>query len=112
MSTLELLQLQNEHKDTFFEKGEENMTGYEIVDQEVRKYQEEYYERNNCWEEEFIVIFDYKYDWEKRYDNMVEFCSVYYEGTEWENDWYEGQTDIVVKKIVALSELYDILLTK
>ena len=24
MSTLELLQLQNEHKDTFFEKGEEN----------------------------------------------------------------------------------------
>lgn len=31
MTTLELLQLQNEHKDNFFEKGEENMTGYEIV---------------------------------------------------------------------------------
>ena len=88
------------------------MTGYEILDKEVRKYQEEYYERNNCWEEEFIVIFDYKYDWEKRYDHMVEFCSVYYEGTEWEHDWCEGQTDIVVKKIVALNELYDLLLTK
>ena len=87
------------------------MTGYEIVDQELRKYQEEYYEINNCWEEEFIVIFDCKYDWEKRYDHMVEFCSVYCEGTEWESDWYEGQTDIVVKKIIALDELYDLLLT-
>ena len=26
MSTLELLQLQNEHKDNFFEKGEENLS--------------------------------------------------------------------------------------
>ena len=108
MSTLELLQLQNEHKDNFFGKGEDNMTGYDIVDQEIRKYQEEYYERTNRWEEDFIVIFDYKYEWENEYEHMVEFCSVYDDITEWENDWWEGQRDIVVKKVVALSELYDI----
>ena len=88
------------------------MTGYEIVDQEVRKSQEEYYERTNCWTEDFIVIFDCKYEWEKEYEHMVEFCSLYNDVTEWENDWYEGQTDIVVKKVVALRELYDIFIDK
>lgn len=32
MSTLELLQLQNEHKDNFFEKGEEMKQNYIIFD--------------------------------------------------------------------------------
>ena len=31
MTTLELLQLQNEHKDNFFGKGEENVTEYDIL---------------------------------------------------------------------------------
>ena len=112
MSTLELLQLQNEHKDNFFGKGEDIMTGYDILSNEVRKYQKEYEEKNNWWAESFIIIFDCKYEWEKEYEHMVEFCTVYDDVTEWENDWWEGQTDIIVKKVVALRDLYDILLTK
>lgn len=114
MTTLELLQLQNEHKDNFFGKGEDNMTGYEILSQEIRKYQREHYEKTNNWEEEFIVLFDYKHDWEKRYSKMSEYFFIYddKEGIECAHGWYEGQKDIVVKKIFALSELYDVLLTK
>ena len=114
MSTLELLQLQNEHNDNFFGKGEDIMTGYDKLFQEVRKYQKEHYEKTNNWEEEFIVLFDFKHDWEKIYSKMVEYFYIYCdkEGTECAYDWWEGQTDIVVKKIFALSELYDILLTK
>lgn len=90
------------------------MTGYEILLQEVRKYQKEHYEKTNNWEEEFIVLFDFKHDWEKRYSKMSEYFFIYddKEGTECAHDWYEGQTDIVVKKIVALSELYNILVDK
>ena len=88
------------------------MTGYDILSNEVRKYQKEYEEKNNWWAESFIIIFDFKYEWEKEYEHMVEFCTVYDDVTEWENDWWEGQTDIVVKKVVALNELYDLLLTK
>ena len=126
MSTLELLQLQNEHKDNFFGKGEDStydydlikvaeekiITGYDILSNEVKKVQKEYEDRKGWKPSEFIVVFDLKYEWEKSYEHMVEFCTIYEIGTEWNMDWWEGQTDIVVKKVVALRDLYDILLTK
>lgn len=86
------------------------MTGYGIVGQEVKKHRKEYEElHNGYYSLEFIAIFDCK---DKRglvWEHKIEHCHFDHDKIVWDHDWWEGQTDIYVKYIIAFEEIEELI---
>lgn len=73
----------------------------DIIDEEARKIFGNY---NPC---AFIVKLGYKYDWESEQERDIE--NEYYYNNNfdcyWENDWCEGQTDIIIYGFATMDEV-------
>ena len=73
-------------------------SGYEIaIDQIEEKYSLE------CGT--YVVDINYKYDFEKDYQGSYEIMTFSPDCVEWDNDWWEGQQDIIVQGILPIDEL-------
>ena len=73
----------------------------DIIKAEAEKVIKDYYPCS------FIVRIGYKYDWEKEEDRTVE--NIYYYDNavfnDWETDWCEGQTDIIIYGFTTIEEV-------
>lgn len=74
------------------------MNGYEILYKMIAdKYHIEEWEFEDCF-----VCFDYKYECEDRYDRGD---TIMYEDGSCLDDWWEGQTDIVLRYAIPIYKL-------
>lgn len=73
----------------------------DIIDKEAEKVFGNY---NPC---AFIVKLGYKYDSESENERVIENEYYYNNGIDcyWENDWHEGQTDIIIYGFTAMEEV-------
>lgn len=78
------------------------MNGYEIAAEQIKQFDE--FQHNGYGD--YIVDLSYKYDFEKEYTRSNEILSVWCDGKddiwEWNTDWCEGQTDVIVNGIVCV----------
>lgn len=58
----------------------------------------------------YVVFFKAKYDFDKDYENFEELIDVNATDIEyiWLYDWYEGQQDIILEKVVRFDEIIEI----
>ena len=58
----------------------------------------------------YVVFFKAKYDFETVYENFEELIDVNATDIiyEWFYDWYEGQQDIILEKVVRLDEIIEV----
>jgi hypothetical protein len=64
--------------------------------------------KTNKYVVDYIVEVWYKYDFEHEYTKSYELISYSFDDTvEWENDWFEGQQDIIYKRVVELDAILD-----
>ena len=81
------------------------MTGYEIAKEQIEQFTE--YQNFQC--ADYIVDISYRYDFEKAYirENVL-LQIIYNKGDEewiWGDDWYEGQTDVIVHGIIYIGNI-------
>ena len=73
-------------------------SGYDIaIDQIEEKFTLEY--------GTYIVDLNYKYDFETNYRETYEIMTYTPDCVEWDNDWWEGEQDIIVQGILPIDEL-------
>ena len=69
---------------------------------------EERREKTNKYVVDYIVEVWYKYKREHEYTKSYELFSYSFDDTsEWENDWFEGQEDIIYKRVVELDTILE-----
>lgn len=75
---------------------------------EVIKMIEERRKKTNKYVVDYIVEVWYKYKCEHEYTKSYELFSYSFDDTsEWENDWFEGQEDIIYKRVVELDTILE-----
>jgi len=82
-----------------------SQNAYDVVGDIIVKETEKVFgDYNPC---AFIVKLGYKYEWESESERIIE--NEYYYNNElncyWENDWHEGQTDIIVYGFTTMEEV-------
>ena len=79
------------------------MTGYEIAQEQIKQFKEY---QNNPYAD-YVVSIEYKYDNEDTYtqNNEVVWHSPLDNMWWWNNDWCEGQTDVIVNGIIAVHNI-------
>ena len=57
----------------------------------------------------YIIRLGYKYAWEDkyRYSNEYIYPDPHINMWIWDNDWYEGENDIVVEEYIKLEDVFD-----
>ena len=82
-----------------------NQDAYDIVGNIIDKEAEKVFGNYNpC---SFIVKLGIKYEWESESERDIENEYYYNNGLDcyWENDWYEGQTDIIIYGFTTMEEV-------
>ena len=81
------------------------MTGYEIAQEQIKQFKE--YQEYQC--ADYVVDISYKYDFQKHYTRenvVVEICcGMNNDEWLWSDDWYEGQTDVIVHGIIYIGNI-------
>ena len=78
------------------------MNGYEIAAEQIKTFVE--YQEHRYWD--FLVDLSYKYDFEKDYIRENVLLTEYIDDTwEWNTDWCEGQTDVIVHGIICVDDV-------